>query len=292
MKNRYQKTLVPALLSAIASLFVSCSKDGASIPSQESAMDFDIVFPSSKASATSFEPGDCISLFAVEQREEEPVPLQIAGNYINNERLSFDGSVWSANKKLYWSDVPCDFYAVYPYQKEISSIEDDAFSLVADQNVGYQENDLMFASAKGCSRGDGPVHLQFSHVLSKCNVTIVKGETFEGEIPEDIEVHIYNTVTDVRLDWTKGSAVKDPYGARHTITMRKLDREHFEAIVVPQNIEKRTPLIEVSMGGIAYLLEYSLSFRPGMEHTIRLTVNTSPDQEMIEISIDPSINNN
>lgn len=40
------------------------------------------------------------------------------------------------------------------------------------------------------------------------------------------------------------------------------------------------------MGGIAYLLDYSLSFRPGFVHYIDLTLNTSPDQEQIEISID------
>ena len=71
--------------------------------------------------------------------------------------------------------------------------------------------------------------------------------------------------------------------------MKKLDNEHFEAVVVPQNIEKRTPLIELTMGGIAYLLETSLSFRPGYVHTITVTLNTSPDQEQIEISIDPGI---
>jgi hypothetical protein len=43
------------------------------------------------------------------------------------------------------------------------------------------------------------------------------------------------------------------------------------------------------MGGIAYLLEYSLSFKPGYVHTINLILNTSPDQEKIEISIDPEI---
>ena len=41
------------------------------------------------------------------------------------------------------------------------------------------------------------------------------------------------------------------------------------------------------MGGIAYLLEYSISFRAGYCHTVDLTLNTSPDQEQIEISIDP-----
>jgi hypothetical protein len=71
--------------------------------------------------------------------------------------------------------------------------------------------------------------------------------------------------------------------------MKKISNERFEAIVVPQNIERRTPLIEVTMGGIAYLLEYSISFKPGYTHTINLILNTSPDQEKIEISIDAGV---
>ena len=60
-------------------------------------------------------------------------------------------------------------------------------------------------------------------------------------------------------------------------------------LLVPQNIEKRTPLVELTMGGIAYLLETSLSFRPGYCHTLTVTLNTSPDQEMIEININPEV---
>ena len=118
--------------------------------------------------------------------------------------------------------------------------------------------------------------------------TGVKGEKFEGELPEDIAVHIYNTVTTADLNLANGSVEKYALGSRNTITMKKLATDKFEAVVIPQNIERRTPLIEISMGGIAYLLEYSLSFKPGYAHTINLTVNTSPDQEKFEISIDAS----
>ena len=61
--------------------------------------------------------------------------------------------------------------------------------------------------------------------------------------------------------------------------------DSFAAIVVPQFIERSTPLIEVTMEGIAYLLNYSMSFRPGYQHTVTVTLNTSPDQEKIEINI-------
>jgi hypothetical protein len=125
--------------------------------------------------------------------------------------------------------------------------------------------------------------------MSKCVVNVVKGAKFEGELPSDIAVHIYNTVTTADLNLANGSVEKYALGDRKTITMKKLSNEKFEAVVIPQNIERRTPLVEISMGGIAYLLEYSLSFRPGYQHTINLTVNTSPDQEKFEIAIDPGI---
>ena len=78
-------------------------------------------------------------------------------------------------------------------------------------------------------------------------------------------------------------------GNRKTISMRQVDGDTFDAIVVPQFIERSTPLVEITMEGIAYLLNYSMSFRPGRQHTITVTLNTSPDQEKIEISIDPEI---
>lgn len=75
----------------------------------------------------------------------------------------------------------------------------------------------------------------------------------------------------------------------NTIKMRQINGETFEAIVVPQFIERTTPLIEITVGGIAYLMNYSMSFRPGYQHTITVTLNTSPDQEKIEIQIDGEV---
>ena len=71
--------------------------------------------------------------------------------------------------------------------------------------------------------------------------------------------------------------------------MKQLSNDTFAAVVVPQNIERRTPLVEVTMDGIAYLLSYSTSFRPGYQHTITVTLNTSPEQEKIEINIDGEV---
>ena len=186
--------------------------------------------------------------------------------------------------------MPCDFYAVYPYQASVGSMEQYPFALATDQNGdGYESSDLLYARAENVSRTDGPVQMTFKHMMSKLVVRLVKGENFEGEIPDDVVAHIYNTVGSCTVNWITGSVEKDAFGAKPTLTMKKLSNSLFEAVVVPQNLEKRTPLVELTMGGIAYLLEYSLSFRPGYVHYIDVTLNTSPDQEQIEISIDPGI---
>ena len=252
---------------------------------------FQIGYPGTKATATAFETGDAISLYAVQRQGQTQYPLQVGGNFVNNAQLTYSGSVWSAAQTLYWGDQPADFYAVYPYQASVGSVEKYPFTLAADQNGdGYEYSDLLYAYAENVAV-NSTVNLTFKHMMSKLVVNLVKGPDFDGEIPSDVVAHVYNTITSCTVDWTKGSVEKDAFGAKPTLTMKKISNEQFEAVIVPQNIEKRTPLVELTMGGIAYLLDYSLSFRPGYVHTVTVTLNTSPDQEQIEISIDPTTGN-
>ena len=281
------------IIAALATL-ASCQKETGRIHQYGADhICFEMHIPTTKATAQGFEIGDQVTIFAVEYNGEVAPELQIAGNFINNEIMTFDGEMWTNDRILYWSDKPCDFYALYPHMN-LESVEEHLFEITADQNSsdtdgdmdGYEASDILWAKEENVSRKDGKVKMHFRHLLSKCIVTITKGEKFEGEIPDDIVCHIYNTITDGKLNFANGSVEKDPQGKRKTITMKRVSNERFEAIIVPQNIERRTPLIEVTMGGIAYLLEYSLSFRPGYAHTINLILNTSPDQEKIEIAID------
>lgn len=249
-----------------------------------------------RATATSFETGDKMAIFAVEYDGDEVAALQVAGNYINNELMAYNGSAWIGNRTLYWSENPCDFYALYPYH-EPTSMTSHLFELPTDQNSpetesslsGYEAADLLWAKATKVSRADGVVKFSFKHLMSKVIVKIERGATFEGELSEDIVVHLYNTKTSTLLDMRTGSLNADPNGSHKTINMRKVSKDTFEAIVVPQFIERSTPLVEITMEDIAYLLNYTMSFRPGFQHTITITLNTSPDQEKIEIAIDGSV---
>lgn len=249
-----------------------------------------------RATLTNFEAGDKMGLYAVEYSGDEVAKLQVSGNYINNEPLTYDGSSWTGNRQLYWSENPCDFYAIYPYMQP-ETVTNYIFDLPLDQNraeteddiSGYEAADLMWAKTAKVSQSDNAVPLQFKHMMTRLVVNIERGPSYEGELPEDITVHIYNTLTTAIVDWTIGSLKADTQGARKTITMRQVDGDTFEAIVVPQFIERRTPFIEVTMEGIAYLLESSASLRPGKQHTYTVTLNTSPEQEKIEINIDGEV---
>ncbi len=304
-------------MAAILLGAMACNKDNiAQYDSSQIYIESSI--KNTRLSGTTFEAGDRMSLYAVEYTGEEVAKLQVAGNYINNEPMRYDGAKWKGERALFWSTTHCDFYGIYPYQ-EPQTVTSYLFDITPDQNApevngelsGYEASDLMWAKAEKIkppyttyTDDDGtvctppireghyyPVQMQFKHLMSRVVVKIERGEKYGGELPKDITVHLYNTVTTAEVDLTKGSLQRYAHGEKNTITMKRLNEDTFAAVVVPQNIEHRTPLIEVTMEGIAYLMNYSISFRPGYQHTLTIILNTSPDQEKFEIQIEGDIEN-
>lgn len=292
-------TMKKYIILTAALLTVGCQSSSEQVNSLEGQIRVEAILPpSTRATATEFEAGDTMGLYAVEYTESGSVPaLQISGNYINNEPLTFDGTQWNSARPLYYSDKACDFYAVYPYQNP-KSINTQLFDIVTDQASeptdgsmgGYEASDLLWAKTEAVSYAEGAtVPLRFKHLMSRVVVKLERGPKYEGELPDDIVVHLYNTVTTAEVDYANGSLQSYGMGEKNTITMKPLAKDEYVAIVVPQHVERKTPLIEITMEGIAYLLNYSMSFRPGYQQTITVTLNTSPDQEKIEISIDGDI---
>lgn len=287
------------ILSLCVGLLYSCSEadlpeEGMKDPNQISIV---AQYPcATRATTTGFEQGDPIGLFAVAYNGAEALPLQVGNNFLNNERFTYQSSVWTPQRTLYWGDTNLDFYAYYPYTS-IPSVDKLVYEIAADQRIAetgetlsaYEKSDFLYAKATNAARADGDVSLRFNHLFSKMLIKLEKGPTFEGEFPKDINVCIYNTVTTATVNLQAGSATKYAYGTKNTVQARQSSPTTFEAILVPQYIDMLTPLVEITMDGIAYLLDYSISLRPGYIHEIKVVLNTSPDQEKIEISIDGSI---
>ncbi len=270
----------------------SCSDESATAPSYQDAkstpMTFVVNHPGqTRATETAFQQNDKVGLYVADAK----AALEIGGNLVNNEALTYDGSNWAASRALYWDDGTYNAYAYYPYIQDVSSIEDQPFSVSTDQSTakqgstlgGYEASDLLFATSKGISASESPVTLSFKHIMSKLKIRLVKGEDFEGDMPTTATVYIHNTVPTATIDLQAGAATRYVKGTRKTIIARQDDETSYSAIIVPQRIENRMPLIEVVMKGVSYLFESKFQFKPGTQHLVNLIISDNPDQVKIDI---------
>lgn len=251
-------------------------------------MTFEVTHPSqTRATATSFEGGDRIGLYVA----QADAPLEIGGNLVNNEALTYNGSRWTAAHTLYWDEGTYNAYAYYPYIQGVSSIDDQPFSVATDQSTaktatalgGYEASDLLFATSKGIKASASPISLTFKHIMSKIKIRLIKGEDFEGEMPATADVYIHNTVPTATVDLQAGVATRYVKGTRQTIKAQQEGAYSYSAIVVPQRIDNRQPLVEVVMKGVSYLFESKFVFKPGVEHLVNLVITDNPDKVKIEI---------
>lgn len=95
-------------------------------------MTFVVDYPGqTRATATDFERNDRIGLYVADAKE----PLELAGNLVNNEALTFDGNKWEAGRTLYWDEGTYNAYAYYPYMQDVTSVTDQPFSVSTDQST-------------------------------------------------------------------------------------------------------------------------------------------------------------
>lgn len=260
---------------------------------QDNIMKFQIMHPSQhsksviRATETAFETNDQIGLFVTGQDK----PLQIAGNYVNNASLTYNGTAWIPAKPIYWNDGTYDVYAYYPHFSPILSVDETEFNVALDQSTaktadklgGYEASDFLWASAKKQTAGNEAIPLKFRHCMSKLVVRLIKGEDYEGDLAEDATVYIHNTVPSATIDLSAGVATKALYGTETSIKAKPAGDHRYTAILVPQRIDNRRPLIEVVMKGVSYLMESKFLFKSGIQHTISLTISKNPDQVKIDI---------
>ena len=110
---------------------VSCSEEQETALRPQDAkstpMTFLVSHPgqTTRATETSFEQNDRIGLYVADAKAQ----LEIGGNLVNNEALTYDGSKWAAARTLYWDKGTYTAYAYYPYLEDVSSITDQPFSV-------------------------------------------------------------------------------------------------------------------------------------------------------------------
>lgn len=268
----------------VAMAMTACSnEDEQVLPIAEGEIQLMFLHPSvqSRATDTSFENTDEIGVYVTATDSK----LQLGGNEVNNEKFVFNGISWTSPRKVYWNEGKHNVYAYYPYTKTVNDVEDYQFRVQIDQSTaeGYAKSDFLWASVSDVAASNSAVTMQFAHKLSCVNVILEKGESYQGEIPENTEVYLYNTVPDALVSLSTGDACKDAYGSTESIRCFQESATKYKAIVVPQHISSRRPLVEVLIGNVSYLMEGTISYKPGMRHTITITLEQDPEQIKINI---------
>lgn len=218
-------------------------------------------------------------------------PLEVGGNYVNNALLTFNGSAWHPERPIFWNNGSYDVYAYYPQVSPVTSVDDLPFSVATDQQTagneqtpgGYEASDFLWASAKKQTAGNEAVKLNFRHCMSKLTVRLVKGPDYDGDELPEAEVYVHNTVTEATVDLAVGIVTPAKFGKLHTVKAKAAGKDEYTAVLVPQRIANRVPLIEVVMKGVSYLVETNFRFKQGIHHTFTLIISKNPEQVKIEI---------
>lgn len=267
----------------------SCSAYFEDAAGQPDVMKFKMNYPVTRATDAGFEAGNMMGIYVSSYNGETSLPLQISGNYANNVRSVYDGTEWSNTPLIYWTEGLFDVYAYYPYDRP-GSVDAYSFNVALDQSSeknekslgGYEASDFLWAKAEAVSRMD-LVPLTFKHCMSRLVINLVKGEDFSGDIPSDAVVRIHSTVPSAFVDLSTGVVTKDVHGSYKTITAKRLSESKYAAIIVPQRLDNKLPLIEVITKNVSYLVESKFVFRYGTQHTVNITLNNNPDKVKIEI---------
>lgn len=280
------------IIFTAAILAFGCNKAETPNVTSNGAMCFTVDYPATKATETAFEAGDRIGVYITAYENGKPLELQLGGNFKNNNPVTFDGTKWTADPIIYWNNEieKYNVYAYYPFC-EPSSVDEMPFSVALDQRSeetaetlsAYEASDFLYAAQKGVTEADGNVNLIFRHKMSKFTVNLIKGEDFEGEIPAEMTIYVHNTVTDCLIDLSTGDVVKNPYATTNTITTKRVDEDTYTAIIVPQMLTNKKPLLEIIFKDVSYMIESKFQFKSGMHHVLNVTLNNNPDKVKIEI---------
>ncbi len=248
-------------------------------------MTFKVVHPAeqiaTRVDGNAFETNDQIGVFVTDR----DAPLEIGGNYVNNAKLTYSSNAWKPESPIYWNNGTYNVYAYYPYASPISSVDDMPFKVATDQSSAeaYEASDFLWANSLGTTASNDAVTLMFKHRMSRLYIKLIKGDDYEGELPDDIEVYIHSTVPTATIDLSAGVVTRDTYGSAEVIKARSEGNHKYSAIIIPQRLNNRQPLVEVITKGVSYLYESKFLFKAGMQHNVQLAISKNPEQIKIEI---------
>lgn len=284
-----------------------CIKESNGSLPEKKIIDIRPVITTGRINGNNFQSGDQIGLYAA---ISPGLPAQ--DNYVNNIAYTFDGTGWTPPEgyPITWpGNDNLDVYAYWPFNTGISANNPRSlpFTLGFDQTteVKYLPNDFLWAHATGNIPGK-PIPLLFSHLMSRVIINIHSAFDAGSNWPGQAKIDILGLSMDMIIDLADGSVTPVTSSKKYpppnltervhnytlTNTGERIPRNEKDvqplilntpapgyelslaAIVMPQDIQKNTPLIRVNFDNVDYIFipDKDFSFMPGENFTINLTL--------------------
>lgn len=207
-----------------------------------------------------WEAGDAIGIFAF----AEGTDVTSQDYYINNAKLTYNGTSWTSDRPLYWpkGSKELQFYACYPYNTT-EGVKGFSFAVKTDQSAdtdgksNLDLSDLMMASSSWLAKGS-PVELIFDHYA--CMVELKLDNTVGAIDPhKEVIVKMRDVATKAWFTFqSSGWKAMSSYD-RADITMRRVEQPDdddyltsytFRAIVPLQGEKDEKSLFRIANGDL------------------------------------------
>ena len=243
-------------LTACVLAVLSCEKKGVTPepvnPGQKYAVRISPIL--TKVSDTAFEQGDAIGLTMVRSNQEV---------YASNEKLVYDGSVFSGSLMWYAEGTDgASVSAYYPY----SATAPTSFTVEADQSAGVSASDFVAGTKTGVLPSAHAVTIPFKHKLTRIVLNVTNNA--DGE-PTAIALKGAKLTAKIADDFT---ATADPDAAAGTIIANKLSASQYVLILPPQTVALTATVTTAGGNELSQILQ-EVTLAGGKQYSISMIVN-------------------
>ena len=274
------------LIAAYAFMATACSVDSSEnnepTPTPQPEKNVVKFYPTlTRATETTFENGDMISVFAVEPSAGSS--LKSKGNYADNVCYTYSETAFTAENGI---SLPDDsdglaYYAVYPYSSIIS--DKGYFTVKTNQQTHANITASDFCTAYAPITNSEEVQLNFSHRLSRICLDI-EGDNLASKT---VKMRLSNVSYEMSYNLNAKTFVATD--KKSDIQMGETSTNHFEAIVVPQTIASGVTTIVVTIDDKEYPLSFGEEtiFRSGKEYNYPLKYTPENNVVILQGDINP-----
>lgn len=263
-----RKVLLTLLIGGVG--FLACTKEPVQSETvvNDEAVTFRAHLSQTRATESSFESGDAISIFASNDYDGT---LDYT-NYADNSKYVYKSGEFlpaSSEDAISYPDeyTSLYFYAVWPYSASYSGSQ-LSFSVNLDQrtNSSYAKSNLMLART-AASRSQ-TVDLKFDHLMAKVIINVESNDYPAGEWTSFFN----NVYTDVTVNLNDGSV--STTGSQYYVIGSKNSSTSFKVLLPPQTIPSGTEFLYLQIGEEVWQWTptKALILASGVEYEYNLTI--------------------